>query len=85
MSAGEELERTIDEYRSMLAEDLNNRGRKKYLDSDLMQWKLCSMGDWTPEGAKEIVRLANDYGGFMLRNALAVANVLSIEDGELGY
>ena len=25
------------------------------------------------------------YGAFMLRNALAVANVLEIEDGELGY
>jgi len=85
MSVSEELERTLDEYRSIFNEDLNNIGRTKDLNWDSVQWKLCSIGDWTSEGAKEIVRLAHDYGGFMLRNALAVADVFGIEDGGLGY
>jgi len=32
-----------------------------------------------------LVTLAQDYGAFMLRNALALAEALEIEDGALGY
>ena len=35
--------------------------------------------------ARAIVSLANDYGAFMLRNALALAVVLDKEDGDLGF
>jgi hypothetical protein len=31
------------------------------------------------------VRLADDYGAFMLRNALAIAIVLGKEDGTQGF
>lgn len=46
---------------------------------------LCRCGDWSERGADEIIRLAKDYGAFMLRNALALAIVLGKEDGELGF
>ena len=83
ISAGDELQRTIDEYRITLNENIQNRNDD--LCWELVQSKLSDTGGWTTEGAEEITRLVRDYGGFILRNALAVANVLNIEDGELGY
>ena len=46
---------------------------------------LVRKGDWSPYAANHIVSLASRYGSFMLRNALAVALVLEIEDGDLGF
>ena len=85
MSAGEELERTIDEYRYIFIEFVQNGMRKKNFNWDHVQSKLCNIGDWTAEGAEEVTRLVRGYGSFILRNALAIAKVLNIEDGELGY
>jgi hypothetical protein len=45
---------------------------------------LVSEGDWTPEGATEVNRLARMYGWAILRNATALAEALGIEDGESG-
>jgi len=39
---------------------------------------------WTAMGAAQIAGLARQYGAFVLRNALALALALGIEDGELG-
>jgi len=41
--------------------------------------------DWTEEGAEELVRVAVKYGSFFLRNALALAVALNIEDGSEGF
>lgn len=46
---------------------------------------LCKSHDWTDRGARAIVNLANEYGAFMLRNALALAIVLDKEDGDLEF
>ncbi len=46
---------------------------------------LVRDSEWTPSAAEHLLRLANDYGAFMLRNALALSLVLGIEDGELGF
>lgn len=46
---------------------------------------LCKDHDWTDRGARAIVSLANEYGAFMLRNALALAVVLDKEDGDLQF
>ncbi len=35
--------------------------------------------------ADELISLAKQYGALMLRNAFALAAVLNIEDGELGF
>ena len=46
---------------------------------------LVKKSDWTPEAADELLFLAREYGTFMLRNALALAAALEIEDGSAGY
>ncbi len=55
------------------------------LDTNFLVESLSSAHDWTDEGARAIVSLANEYGAFMLRNALAIAIVLGKEDGDLGF
>ena len=43
---------------------------------------LVAKADWTEQGAHVIVLLARRYGTSILRNALALADTLGIEDGE---
>jgi hypothetical protein len=85
MDAGEELERTIAEYENTFIDMKQFKGSKENLLWGLIRRRLCRTNDWTTEGAEEVTRLAREYGGFMLRNALAVAKVVGVEDGELGY
>lgn len=46
---------------------------------------LVVNADWTPNGAREILLLARRYGTSILRNALALADALKIEDGDAGF
>ncbi len=46
---------------------------------------LAQEHDWTEQGARAIIDLANNYGSFMLKNALALSIALDKEDGGLGY
>ena len=39
---------------------------------------------WTEQGAREVLQLARKYGTSILRNALALASAMQIEDGEAG-
>jgi hypothetical protein len=39
---------------------------------------------WTERGAGEVLHLARRYGTSILRNALALASAMNIEDGEAG-
>jgi hypothetical protein len=50
-----------------------------------LEGALIREGDWNPQAAMHLLKLAKLYGSFMLRNALAISLVLEIEDGELGY
>lgn len=43
--------------------------------------ELVAGHDWTPAGARAIVNLARTYGTAILRNALALADAMMIEDG----
>lgn len=45
---------------------------------------LVRDGDWTEHGAREVLRLARTYGTSILRNALALASALQVEDGDSG-
>jgi hypothetical protein len=45
---------------------------------------LVERGDWTRNGARAVVALAREQGVFVLRNALALAAALGIEDGASG-
>jgi hypothetical protein len=75
------LERTVEEYEAVLSA----RSRGNALEWGEVEVILERDLAWTHEGACEISRLARKYGAFMMRNALAVATVLGVEDGELGY
>ena len=68
----------IAEYKPMV--NATDRG-----DSEALTQELVANHDWTPWAAETLTVLANDYGTFILRNALALALVLDKEDGDLGF
>ena len=68
----------VDEYRALF--DGLDSGER-----ELMEQRLISGAEWTPQAAEHLVQLARDYGSFMLRNALAIATALNVEDGGLGF
>ena len=45
---------------------------------------LVEQVDWTDRGAREVLHLARGYGTSILRNALALAEAMRIEDGNVG-
>ncbi|MFN7021482.1 MAG: hypothetical protein ACK4WH_09165 [Phycisphaerales bacterium] len=45
---------------------------------------LVREGDWTEPGAREVLQLARSYGTGVLRNALALAAAMGMEDGDGG-
>lgn len=67
-----------DEYRALLD------GIDAPLSDDRVQAALVRDADWSPEGAAEILLLARKFGVFGLRNALALAEAMGIEDGDSG-
>ncbi|MBE0534880.1 MAG: hypothetical protein IH624_04360 [Phycisphaerae bacterium] len=68
----------VEEYRSVLGE----QGRAGVWED--VEEQLSAQCGWTAEGSAAVARLARDYGAFVLRNALALAVALEIEDGALG-
>ena len=80
MSEGEYVESLIREYQTLLGEKLLKNSQGQYNDSGMLK-ELSVSADWTVAGARELLKLANNYGAFMLRNALAIAVVLGKEDG----
>jgi hypothetical protein len=75
------LNLTIQEY----ADVFPSPKREQLIDWTRVEAKLHNEMEWTQEGAAHVAALARDYGAFFLRNALALAISLGIEDGELGY
>ena len=53
--------------------------------TESLERRLTDGAEWTPQAAEHLVQLATDYGSFMLRNALAIAVALNVEDGGLGF
>ena len=72
---------TIQEYTSIF----RPHKKGKQIDWIQIETKLHNEMEWTQEGAVQVAALVRDYGEFVLRNALALAVSLGIEDGELGY
>ena len=83
MNETELIESTVFEYRNLFESAKVKINGK--LDIDHLVSNLSTEHDWTHQGAHAIVCLANEYGAFMLRNALALAIVLGKEDGDLGF
>jgi hypothetical protein len=82
MRHDEALPLTVCEYQMMFAKSRDSRARGT--DWAEVEQKLQTEGEWTRTGAAHVTELARDYGAFVLRNALALAIALNIEDGELG-
>jgi len=74
----DQIESLIIEYRSTVehcsTHDHNNLAKALVQDHE-----------WSENGARAIIDLANNYGSFMLKNALALSIVLGKEDGDFGY
>ncbi len=83
MNETELLEYTVSEYRNLFEPAKVKTNGK--MDTDRLVSNLSKEHDWTHQGAHAIVCLANEYGAFMLRNALALAIVFEKEDGNLGF
>jgi len=83
MRQGMLLESAVSEYKCILPSPRTKRSQ--HLRAERLVRDLCRSHDWTDNGARAVVSLANNYGAFMLRNALALAIVLDKEDGELGF
>lgn len=77
------LRSAISEYESLLV-SMTDRTTQPVRSERVIR-ELQRVHDWTDEGARAVVSLANDYGAFILRNALALAVALGKEDGELGF
>ena len=72
------VEILVDEYETILS------GLSIDENETELSHKLRAECDWTEKGADSVLNLAKLYGSFVLRNALAVAIVLDIEDGSIG-
>ena len=77
------LQCTIDEYQALLGGAVH----KPHKELRPGEWReleqvLSHDAEWTPRGAEAVLLLARKYGSFILRNALAIAVALGIEDGE---
>ena len=83
MTEIELLESAVRECRGLLAS--SEVDDTAMVDTNVLVQHLSRAHDWTEEGARAIVTLANKYGTFMLRDALALAIALDKEDGDLGF
>ncbi len=83
MKKSECLDSLVSEYRSLLSGSLSKDNQNGYNEKNIIK-HLTKSADWTTHGASEILGLANNYGAFVLRNALALAVALGKEDGDLG-
>jgi hypothetical protein len=84
MREGEYINSLIGEYEPLLPQRPSKNANGEYDESDILI-ALSASADWSISGAREIVRLVENYRAFMLRNALAIAVVLGKEDGSAGF
>lgn len=68
----------LSEYESLVAE----LGQE--VSDEAIIAALVRDADWTEQGATTVLMLARQYGTSILRNALALAAAMDIEDGEAG-
>jgi hypothetical protein len=67
---------------SRLVRKATRNGR---LDPRQLEKLLSVDADWTPTAARYLVKLVRRDGGFMLRNAAALAQAMKVEDGSAGW
>ncbi len=69
----------LSEYESLIA------GLGEGATDEQIVAALVNEADWTERGARELLKLARNYGTSILRNSLALASAMRIEDGEAGF
>ena len=87
------IESLVAEYKELMEELLSKAEIRKQkaeiaqtsVSAERLAAALAGRHDWSEAGAAAVVALAADYGSFMLRNALALALALDVEDGRLGF
>ena len=84
MSEGEYVDSLIVDYETLLTQKLLKNSLGEYNASEILE-ELVVSADWSLSAAREILRLVENYGAFMLCNALAIAVVLAKEDGSEGF
>jgi hypothetical protein len=84
MREGEYVDSLVGEYATLLRGRLSKDPQSRHDKAGIIE-DLEASADWSTSGARELVRLADNYGAFMLRNALAIAVVLRKEDGTQGF
>lgn len=84
MREGEYVESLISEYETVLGNRDLKDAQGGYDESGMVK-ELSGAADWSVYGASALLRLVDNYGAFMLRNALAIAVVLGKEDGSEGF
>ena len=77
------IESLRQEYAAMLGGGAAGKMGGAAVKWDTVVGRLHREADWTYAGAEHVGALARNYGSFVLRNALALALALEIEDGEL--
>ncbi len=55
-----------------------------FASDEVIEAALMSECDWSKTGARVVLQLARRYGTSVLRNALALADAMGIEDGDEG-
>ena len=76
----------VAEYSGYIDEsDICTRDTEVCVDLVKISERLVTDGDWGRKAADHLVMLSNNYGVFMLRNALALAIATRCEDGKLGF
>ena len=84
MRMGECVNSLVSEYATLLGGRLSKDSQRQHDEAGIIE-DLVASADWSMSGARELMRLADHYGAFMLRNALAIAVVLRKEDGVQGF
>lgn len=65
-------------------QEIIDRVGERAVDADIVS-SLVADAAWTREGAQTVLKLARNYGTSILRNALALAEAMAIEDGAAGF
>ena len=76
-----DLDPLWDEYRTLVQE---SKGTDGEIEWERLRGALTVTGEWSAVGAQQLVDLVRSHGGFVLRNATALAVAAGVEDGELG-
>jgi len=85
VTAKDDVSGLVAEYRELLRGARGVRTTTGDLSCERLAKLLSERAEWSGLGAEHLVALVRQNGVFVLRNALAVAVALDVEDGDLGF